>query len=300
MTTGTHDPLLQAALDAAARGWPAFPLRPGDKRPALHAETRCPGTGACQDGHAKPEQRATTDSARIRQCWATGRYNVGVATGPAGLLVVDLDVLKPTDDQDTPSGARAFSALCERAGQAVPTTYRVRTPSGGDHLYFTVPRGIRLPSTKGTLAKKIDTRAWGGYVVAAGSITATAGYSIADRAPVADLPSWLFTLLQPAPAPRTPVTPTAPRQADRCAQAAFERELAAVIAAAEGEREATLFRAARAMGRFVAWGDIPRHVVEEAFQAGGESTGLPSSQCRSTLRSALNWSIRNCQPRATA
>ena len=45
----THDPrtaLLSAALDAAARGWHVFPLRQGGKRPALHGETACPGTGA--------------------------------------------------------------------------------------------------------------------------------------------------------------------------------------------------------------------------------------------------------------
>ena len=60
-------------------------------------------------------------------------------------------------------------------------------------------------------------------------------------------------------------------------------------------------RAARALGRFVAWGDLPRHVVEDALQAGGETAGLSASECRSTIRSALDWSIaHNQRRRATA
>lgn len=180
--------LLSAALAAAARGWPVIPLRPGRKYPALHGEDACPGTGDCAGGHRKFEQRATTDPERIRRCWAAGPYNVGIATGPAGLLVVDLDTLKPKDKKGTPDGVASFLALCERAGQAVPTTRTIRTPSGGRHLYFTAPAGVRLGSSKGTLAPKIDTRAWGGQVVAPGSVTREGPYAVLDDAPVANLP----------------------------------------------------------------------------------------------------------------
>ncbi|WP_174855817.1 bifunctional DNA primase/polymerase, partial [Streptomyces rishiriensis] len=38
MTHDAQSALLRAALDAAARGWHVFPLRPGTKRPALHGE----------------------------------------------------------------------------------------------------------------------------------------------------------------------------------------------------------------------------------------------------------------------
>ena len=66
--------LLNAALDAAAHGWPVIPLRPGGKAPALHGETRCPRTGDCADGHRTFEQRATTDLARIERCWSAGPW----------------------------------------------------------------------------------------------------------------------------------------------------------------------------------------------------------------------------------
>ncbi|HEX5567217.1 MAG TPA: bifunctional DNA primase/polymerase, partial [Streptomyces sp.] len=51
MTHDDRSALLSAALDAAARGWHVFPLRPGDKRPAGHAAKYCPGTGRCTSGH---------------------------------------------------------------------------------------------------------------------------------------------------------------------------------------------------------------------------------------------------------
>ncbi|MET8417575.1 bifunctional DNA primase/polymerase [Streptomyces sp. NPDC005134] len=190
-------------------------------------------------------------------------------------------------------------ALCERTGQAVPTTYRIRTASGGEHLYFTTPPRIRLANSTGRLGPLIDTRAWGGYVVAAGSIVHGSTYDVVDPAPVVEMPAWLLDALKPAERPAQPLRLAIPRCGSRAADTALAWEAAAIKAAEEGRREAQLFQSARSLGRFVAWGDIPRHVVEEAFQSAGESTGLPASQCRSTLRSALNWSIRTCRPRQT-
>lgn len=139
MTHDARSALLYAALEAAERGWPVLLLHPHDKRPAGHAEKYCPRTGRCVDGHKTPEQRATTDTALLTAAWAQRPYNVGIATGPSGLLVVDLDTLKPEDPKGTPDGATSFAALCERAEQTVPDTYRVRTARGGEHLYFTQP-----------------------------------------------------------------------------------------------------------------------------------------------------------------
>ncbi|RPE41955.1 bifunctional DNA primase/polymerase-like protein [Streptomyces sp. Ag109_O5-1] len=289
--------LLHAALDAAARGWHVFPLRPGSKQPALHGADRCRNTGDCSDGHRKWEQRATTDPRRIVPCWETGAANVAIATGPSGLVVVDLDVAKEKGSSGTPDGVTFFLALCERAGQPWPDTYTVRTPSGGMHLYFTAPPGTHLTNTAGKLAPLVDTRAWGGYVVAAGSLIDSAAYEVTAPWRVAELPAWLRGALAETPKSGAPSAIAPPRNASRRAQVALERERAAIEAAPEGKREETLFKAARSMGRFVAWGDIARHVVEEAFQVAGEAAGLKAYECRSTLRSALNWSIRTARPR---
>ncbi|MCT2589497.1 bifunctional DNA primase/polymerase [Streptomyces sp. N2-109] len=300
MTPDPRPALLRAALDAAERGWPVFPLLPGTKRPALHGETVCPGTGDCSGGHRKWEQRATTDPDRIRQAWALRPFNVGIATGPAGLVVVDLDMPKTKDKSgsETPDGATTFRALCERAAQPAPTTRTVRTAGGGLHLYFAAPADARLHNTAGTIAPLVDTRAHGGYVVAAGSTTPEGAYQVTNPAPAAPLPEWLYSLLAPRQEVLTPM-PSHSR-ASRRASAALTAESADVATAPEGTRNARLLAAARAMGRFVAWGDIDRHVVEEAFQGAAESAGLPSSECRATVRSALNWSIRTCRTRQTA
>ncbi|MCL6667702.1 bifunctional DNA primase/polymerase [Streptomyces panaciradicis] len=301
MTHPARSALLRAALDAAERGWPVIPLRPGSKVPALHGERRCPRTGDCADGHRTFERRATTDPDRIERCWASGPFNVGIATGPAGLLVVDLDTLKPTDTEGTPDGAANFQALCERAGQAAPLTRRIRTPSAGEHLYFTVPDGVRFTNTTGTLTPKVDTRAWGGQVVAPGSITSQGPYTVLDDEPVANLPEWLQKDLTAPQRPATaPVLPTLARNTDRYAAAVLRREVAAVATAAEGGRQAELLRAVRAVGRFVAWGDLDRATVETAFTCGGESAGLPLGECRATIRKALDYSLRTAWPRRTA
>ncbi|GGX35155.1 bifunctional DNA primase/polymerase [Streptomyces chartreusis] len=290
----THDPrstLLSAALDAAERGWHVFPLRPGGKPPALHGEKSCTRTGECAGGHRKWEQRATTDPDRIRVAWSRAPFNVGIATGPSGLIVVDLDTPEHKGSSDAPDGAATFGALCERAGHAVPDTYRVRTTSGGTHLYFTAPSGVRIGSTAGTVAASVDTRGWGGYVVAAGSILPAGDYEALSGSVAAPLSSWLQTILQPSPKPSQAPSVAVTGQSRRYADVALANETRNVATAQHGERERKLFTAARALGRFVAWGDLPRHMVEQALQEAGEATGLAASECRSTLRSALNWSI---------
>lgn len=191
--------MMTAALTAAERGWHVFPLRPGTKRPALHGEATCPRTGECAGGHRKWEQRATTDTDRIRAAWSDAAFNIGIATGPSDLVVVDLDMPKGKGSSDAPSGAATFAALCERAGHLVPNTYRVRTASGGEHLYFTAPPGVRLTNTAGTVAPLVDTRAWGGYVVAASSTTPAASYEAVGAPVAAPLPSWLLSHPQTSP-----------------------------------------------------------------------------------------------------
>ncbi|MBM7088194.1 bifunctional DNA primase/polymerase [Streptomyces sp. S12] len=300
MTQDTRSALLSAALDAAERGWHVFPLRPGTKRPALHGEKTCTRTGPCAAGHRKWEQRATTDPDRIRAAWSQAAFNVGIATGPSGLVVVDLDTPGHKGNADAPCGATTFGALCERAGHAVPDSYRVRTASGGTHLYFTAPSGVRLPNTAGTIAASVDTRASGGYVVAAGSIVPAGRYEVLDDTPAAVLPAWLLRVLQPAPA--RPVGPLRlpAVSGSRAAVAALDAECAAVAAAPEGLRNSTLNRSAFKVGRFVAWGDLPRQVAEDAFQAAGEAAGLTAAECRTTIRSALDSSARTARPRQAA
>lgn len=285
--------LLNAALDAAERGWHVFPLRPADKRPALHGEAACPGTGVCATGHRKWEQRATTDPDRIRAAWSAGAFNVGLATGPSGLIVVDLDPVKAKDPKGTPDGVTSLQALCERAGQTIPATYRTRTASGGHHLYFTAPPGVRLGNSAGKLGTHIDTRAHGGYVVGAGSVLPNGAYGVVDPAEPVPLPEWLHALLTPRQASRGLTVAPVPVRASRYAAAALRAETAAVAGAGEGVRNWTLVRAARALGRFIPSGDLDRTEVEEALNSAGLAAGLRENECRAAVASALKWSVAN-------
>ncbi len=139
---------LTAALGAAARGWHVFPLRPGSKRPAGHAEDGCPGTGRCAGGHRTWEQRATTDPDKIRAAWTQAPYGIGIATGPSGLCVLDLDTLKPGEavpERWAAVGARGAERTCSpswppKPGRSCPGT---RSPSGRPRVACTCTTGCR-------------------------------------------------------------------------------------------------------------------------------------------------------------
>ncbi|MBB4687231.1 bifunctional DNA primase/polymerase [Amycolatopsis jiangsuensis] len=258
-----------AALDAAARGWHVFPLRPGSKRPAGHGAHDCPGTGRCAGGHRTWEQRATTDPDKIRAAWTHAPYGIGLATGPSGLCVLDLDTAKPGDtvpDRWTTAGATSgedvLAVLADEAGQDLPgDTLTVATPTGGLHLYYRAPEDVALRCTAGDrgngLGWKVDTRAWGGYVVAPGTITDAGRYRFLFDGPTALLPDWLTARLTPPPLPAPPARPVRPAgdRRGRYLDAAIRAE-AGKVADASSNRNATLYGAALALGQLVAGGAL--------------------------------------------
>jgi hypothetical protein len=299
--TSTTAALLAAALDAAARGWHVFPLRPGTKVPALHGHDSCPSTDACRDGHVGWEQRATTDPDRIRAAWSHGPFNIGLATGPSGLLVVDLDTAKPGQtppaDWDMPGvhdGQDVLAVLADRHNHPVPgDTCTVATPSGGLHLYYRTPEGERLRNTAGKLGWKVDTRAHGGYVVAAGSIVDGRRYErLSDQDP-ALLPAWLLAELRPAPLPPPPDRPVhiGSGRRSRYLDAAVRMECARVESAPDDQRNACLFAAATALGQLVAGGALSAQEHERVLlTAAGRHIAVGAyneSQARRTIASGL-------------
>ena len=294
-----------AALAAAERGWHVFPLAPDSKYPALHGQDACPRTGPCATGHLGWEQRATTDPGRIRQCWQAGPFGIGLATGPSGLVVIDLDT--PKHPGDTPpqawalpgvvDGQDVLAVLCERQGQPWPgNTFTVRTGRGGLHLYFTAPPGLTLRNTTGDKGKglgwHIDTRATGGYVVAPGSTVAHRPYMVINDRPPAPLPVWLAELLTPTPAPVVRVDVDAVRRRigrqSAYADAALTREAAKVAAQrGTGARNHTLFASAAALGRLTAAGTLSEELATAELLAAGMSVGLAEAECRRTIAKGL-------------
>ncbi|WP_328982223.1 bifunctional DNA primase/polymerase [Streptomyces mirabilis] len=278
---------LASALEAASRDWHVFPLIPCDKRPAVRDW----------------EARATADRERITRCWTHATYNVATATGPSGLVVVDLDTPKGPDDtppaewaeHGVTDGADVLAVLCERHGQPFPTdTYTVRTWSGGRHLYFAAPEGEPLRNTAGDSARglgwKVDTRAAGGYVVAPGSIVNGHRYATVHDVPVAPLPDWLTNLLRPAPLPpQRPVTVplTIRDRRGKFLNAAVNGELARVTGSGEHQHNNALYIASVALGQLVAGGELDAYKVTEKLVEAALSVGQGEREARRTIASGL-------------
>jgi len=292
----THDPrsaLLSAALAAAARGWHVFPLRPDDKRPAV------------RDWQA----RATTDSDRIARCWATGPYNIGIATGSSGLVIVDLDT--PKDANDTPptewaapgvtSGEDVLALLCERYGASYPgDTYTAHTGRGGTHLYFAAPAEPELRNTTAKLGWKVDTRAAGGYVVGTSSVVAGRPYTVVHDAAPAPLPTWLADLLHPAPLPpQKPITVAlASDRRGKWLRAAVNGELERVTCSEPNQHNNALYLASVALGQLVAGGELSETEVTEWLVVAAFQVGQSDREARRTIESGLRAGAK--RPRSVA
>ncbi|MEV0645530.1 bifunctional DNA primase/polymerase [Phytomonospora sp. NPDC050363] len=281
---------LAAALAAAERGWHVFPLKPGEKRPAVRDW----------------ENRATIDAARIERCWKAGPFGVGIACGPSRLIVVDLDRPKPGFEWPPAwsmvgvfDGADVLCVLAERAGQAVPLdTHTTRTASGGTHLYFQAPAGADLRNTSGDkgqgLGPLIDTRANGGYVVAAGTILADGSTytTVYDRDP-APLPAWLVTALTPAPPPLPPppvqLKPGTGDRKERYIAAVIARQVEVIRQAARDKtgRNNALFMSAQNLGQLVAGGVMAETRAAAELERAAVAVGLPVIASRKTIASGL-------------
>jgi len=150
-------------IEYAKRGWYIFPCR-ADKRPHIKG---WPGL-------------ATTEEAQIA-AWAAQFPGCrwGVAAGPSGLFILDVDVKNG-------AGGRESLAALEAEHGKLPRTFRVRSKSGGTHLYF---RG-QGRTTAGVLGSGLDIRSAGGFVVAPDG----RDYIVEDDAPPATTPAWLLAL----------------------------------------------------------------------------------------------------------
>ncbi len=181
------------------------------------------------------------------------------------------------------------------------------SPSGGEHRYFLTPSDRELRNTSAALGWKIDTRAAGGAIIAAGSVRRIEGQRrwyrvIRDLDPIA-LPSWLVTALTPAPAPvRTPILLSGTgRRLDAYVHAALNGEAATVTQAAPGTRAHTLFVSAARLGELVGAGVLDETIAIDTLLAA--AAVLDRSVDRFTRREATghitNGIARGrCHPRA--
>ncbi|MGW1296259.1 bifunctional DNA primase/polymerase [Streptomyces sp. NPDC002533] len=295
----------------AGNGWPVHPLAPGRKTPARNCDAcragnhdprtcPCPAAGRpCHGFHA-----GTTDQRHIERWWTDGPdQGVGVACGPAGLVVIDIDahsasvpdrsrllpgipIPESVDLDGLASGFDTMALLAAYRQQANPaedmTTLRVRTPSGGLHIWYRLSdsqprfRSSAGSSPKVALAWQVDVRAEGGYIVAPSTRTAQGVYTALGTARLpAPLPAWLAAELTrtghvvppPAPAP----VPAVPAPRGRRRPVAAHRildplldEVARCGAVAEGAAfTEKLNRAAYTAGGLAAAGHVEESAIRE-------------------------------------
>lgn len=162
--------LANAALEYADLGFPVFPCVPNAKRPLTE----------------RGNLDASTDPDVIAEWWeAYPDANIGIAT--AGLIVIDVD-----------GEGNAWPNDPEKAVDLSNTALSI-TPRGGRHFIYRQPAGAGWRNTAGTLAPQVDTRADGGYILAAPSMVNGKPYQwVNDLPEPADLPTpppWLADAL---------------------------------------------------------------------------------------------------------
>lgn len=164
---------LRAALTYATKyGWKVFPVyevkEDGDCSCPPSHPGRNPETKKCGNAGKHPRidgnlTQASTDPKIITKWWSQWpNANIGLACGPSGVLVVDID----TDER---SGGQTSLAYCEDIDGPMPDGPRSRTGSGGEHRFFKLPTLGAGQRIRKTYAPGIDLKGHGGYVVLAPS-----------------------------------------------------------------------------------------------------------------------------------
>jgi hypothetical protein len=283
---GRPHQLVQAAHRAADHGMAVFPIVPGTKYPAVKEDW---------------QQQATTNHDQITATWRRAPFNVGIATGPSGLLIVDLEQPKnPTDLPPEPwrgrgcaTGADVLAWLATEQATSVPRTAAVTTPSGGRHLYFRQPPVLELGNTVGRLGWKIDTRGHGGYVLAPGSTINGRRYRTTTHLKPQDLPDWISTALTTTPQPTTRTSYRDVKHHDGYALAALTGELDTLLAATEGHRNDALNRAAFVLGQLTTTGLLDPAIVHDELVSAAGRIGLPRREAERTIASGLTAGTRH-------
>lgn len=281
------NPAYRVALSYAEQGWPVLPCYEpkGNGCSCRHPACTSPGK---HPRTARGLRDASTAPEMIERWWRQWPdANVAVRTGVVSKLVVlDIDVDK--------RGLATIQRLTQGHGP-LPATVTVRTGSGGWHYYFAHPGGI-VPNSTSRLGPGLDVRGDGGYVVAPPSRHVSGSvYRLTTSGMLAPLPSWIARVRKHIE-PLTPASscdlPPPGRSSTSWARAALAGEVDRVRSAVEGTRNASLNRAAFALGQLIGAGHLGVDVVRNGLTAAGLGAGLGESEVRATINSGLRAGIR--------
>jgi hypothetical protein len=260
--------LLSAALDYAARRLPVFPCVPNGKLPAI----------------ARGFYAATTNPETIKRHWRVSDRNIGIPTGSvSGFWVLDIDA---------DEGESSIRTLEARHGR-LPPTREVITGGGGRHLWLRYTGPIQ--STADRIARGIDTRGDGGYVIVPPSIHESGrayAWSVDSTDELAIAPDWLIQRARTKAqsiserALGTIRPPNGQPNAYGCA--ALEREIEALAATLPGARNHALNRCSFRLFQLVAGGELDwAHVVDRLIDA-SHRNGLVKDDGLRSVKATIN------------
>lgn len=270
--------LLTAALHYAEQGIPTF-LLGNSKRPVRNCD-RCRDAGDQHDREAcdcllcHAAYAATTDPDRIRAM---------AAAVPAGLLAIRTGAAsgRVVIDIDFRNNGSLDRALMTRTA-TVDTTR-------GLHLHYQ-HTGPDIPNSASRIAPGVDVRGTGGYAIVPPSIhpRTRRPYQWVGGHPLSEMPGALVkACLPPEPAvAETTTTRTTTTKAGAGitkASALLAAHLDAVARAPEGRRRATLYGAARGVGRMVVAGAVSRQDAVQVLTDAGRAAGQTAREIRAAI-----------------
>lgn len=187
-----------------------------------------------------------------------------------GIVAVDIDVK---------NGINGFETIKE-AQLNLPTTMTQRTLSGGMHLIYKIPQGIKIKNTASKYAKNVDTRGDGGWIA----------YYGFDSTPIASAPDWLIRGEQADTtkeiASNFSIKPSLAREMlyDICTE---------VQNAAVGTANNTLnLKAFEAAQNLIGTGSLPKEEVFEQLMIAARARGKSDAESRATIESGFAGGLR--------
>lgn len=272
------------AIRYGALGWRVLPLWSVAWPDPLESPVcTCPRGRSCASPGKHPRLphgvlEASSDPIVIAAWWVRWPdANVGIATGPeSGLYVVDLD---------GPEAVEAWQQVS--GGMPAPDSWIVRTGSGQHHYYSCAES---LPNTAGKVARGIDTRGAGGYVVAPPSVhyKRLTRYEWIARNGERPPPVPPIVLEAVTPSMQTPTRPPTVTfgASTAYAKGVLKHALERLSSAPEGQRNETLNREAFLLGQWIGGGELdPAGVALALEQAHPTPCNVP--KVRSTISRSL-------------
>lgn len=222
--------------------------------------------------------------------------NVGLAMGgPDRLVAVDVDG----------EAGRASWAELEAMGD-IPVTLTSKSgrEDGGEHRIFRVPAHLdikRLGNRSGMRKPGIDTRTDNGQVVVAPSVHLSGmRYTWTVRAPVAELPEWLFEQLAKPIEVRKPVSSPPVGGYTNVhdfrkpyIDKAIENAARDIAACAEGQRNEKLWAKSCTIFEYHIGEGLDHQPAWRALYDAGLSCGLPAAEVERTLAKAWRHAPNN-------